>query len=165
MPESGEPSQAVERLADIRTRQGASSGNVVFDFEQRDGGNEQGASSEAWLRGVEERRRSFAMSPQVAFSRRCLGRTPRHCMVTNGSTGVLRSSLDWARDFACGLTRPHDGSTSTLPRSYCREVPLRMTAVKRCRIPASVRMTEVMYSRLDDMGKRLRCSEIQCSEI
>ena len=41
MPESGNPSQAVEYLADIRKRQGAGSGNVVFDFEQRDGGNEQ----------------------------------------------------------------------------------------------------------------------------
>ena len=35
MPEIGESSQAVECLADIRRRDGASSGIVVFDSEQR----------------------------------------------------------------------------------------------------------------------------------
>ncbi len=34
------------------------------------------------------------------------------------------------RDFACGLGRPHHGSTSTLPRSSRRAVPLRMTEVE-----------------------------------
>lgn len=41
MPESAKAVQAVECLADIRERGGTSSGIVVFDFEQRDGGNEQ----------------------------------------------------------------------------------------------------------------------------
>ena len=30
-----------------------------------------------------------------------------------------RSSLGFARDFACGLIRPHNGSTSTPPQSRC----------------------------------------------
>jgi hypothetical protein len=41
MPESGKLSQAIECLADIRKLGGSSSGIVVFDSEQRDGGNEQ----------------------------------------------------------------------------------------------------------------------------
>jgi hypothetical protein len=32
--------------------------------------------------------------------------------------GIPRSSLGFARDFACGLRRPQCGSTSTLPRSF-----------------------------------------------
>jgi len=32
--------------------------------------------------------------------------------------GILRSSLGYARDFACGLRRPQTGSTSTPPRSF-----------------------------------------------
>jgi len=35
MPESGVSAQAVECLADIRSGSGASSGIVVFDFEQQ----------------------------------------------------------------------------------------------------------------------------------
>ena len=42
MPETGKGAQAIERLADIRRRNGASSVFLVFDSEQRDGGNEQG---------------------------------------------------------------------------------------------------------------------------
>jgi hypothetical protein len=41
MPESGKVGQAIECLADIRKRGGTSSGIVVFDSEQRGGGNEQ----------------------------------------------------------------------------------------------------------------------------
>lgn len=41
MPEIGENPQAVECLADIRRRSGASSEILVFDFEQLNGGNEQ----------------------------------------------------------------------------------------------------------------------------
>ena len=42
MPESGKAAQAVECLADIRKRGGASSAILVFDSEQPGGGNEQG---------------------------------------------------------------------------------------------------------------------------
>jgi hypothetical protein len=45
MPEWGKPVQAVEALVDIRPRQGTSSGNVVFDSEHLDGGNEQESST------------------------------------------------------------------------------------------------------------------------
>jgi hypothetical protein len=45
MPESGKPAQAVECLADIRWRSSASSVVLVFDSEQRDGGNEQESSA------------------------------------------------------------------------------------------------------------------------
>jgi hypothetical protein len=42
MPESRKAVQAVECLADIRRRGGASSVALVFDSGQLDGGNEQG---------------------------------------------------------------------------------------------------------------------------
>ena len=35
---------------------------------------------------------------------------------SGGVVGVLRSSLGYARDFACGLGRPQRGSTSALRR-------------------------------------------------
>jgi hypothetical protein len=42
MPESGKAGQAVECLIDIRFGRGGGSVFLVFESEQRDGGNEQG---------------------------------------------------------------------------------------------------------------------------
>src|SRR5947209_3069769 len=49
-------------------------------------------------------------------------------MDTEKSSG-LKGSLDFARDFACGLKRPQKGSTSTRPHSCRRSDLVRMTGV------------------------------------